>query len=418
MRSLLPLLLLASPAFAEGIAFRPLPAEWRGFLSDLRTLRNAANPAPGPNPLRETLAARAAALEAKAKAGRLSADDAADLGECHVRLGEPLKAVAVLRAARTADPKDYRVTAGLGVAWVAAGDWNQAAASFDDAVEVAPAAWKDVDAAHRTLARARAREGKDADGLDDLFGVTFVGASGKPEAGTIAAAERKKLPANAVAVVQHLLTRSPADARLLWLLGELANATGDVRTAANILDGCVGDFGLKSADARARRKVYRAAADAREKADDHAANRGTQTFKSPRLFAKLTDEARLPKIDPDGVNRLPWAALGDTTTGPKLAPKFLKHVEGLDGKTVELVGFMRPFADGAADEFVLTEYPIGCWFCDQPGPLQVAVIELGEGKRTDYVPGAVVVVGTLALNRTAPERYLFTVAGSRVKRPD
>ncbi len=417
MRALLLLLLLASPAVGDAIPFRPLPVEWRGFLSDLRTLRNAANLAPGPNPLRETLTDRAAALEAKAKTAALSADDAADLGECHVRLGRPLKAIGVLRDARRIDPKHYRAAAGLGIAWVAVGDWNQAANAFDDAVNLAPAAWKDVDTAHRTLARARAKEAKDADGLDDLFGVRFVGESGKPEAGKLAAAERKKLPANAVAIVQHLLTCSPADARLLWQLGEVANATGDVRTAANILDGCVGDFGLKSEDARARRKVYRAAADELAKAEDHATHRGTQAFKSARLFAKLTDEARLPKIDPAGVNRLPWAALGDTAIGPKFAPNFLKHVADLDGKTVELVGFMRPFG-GATDEFVLTEFPVGCWFCDQPGPLQVAVVELAGGKRTEYLLGAVVVTGKLELNRTDPEKHLFAVTGARVKLPE
>lgn len=416
MRALFLLLLLASPLLAQPVPFRPLPVEWRGFLSDLRTLRNAGNRAPGPNPLRDTLSDRVKALESKAKP--LSPDDAADLGECLVRLVQPLKAVGVLRDARRADPKHYRIAAGLGVAWAAAGDWKQAANAFDDAVELAPAEWKAVDIAHRKLSVARSNDAKDADGLDDLFGVTFVGESGKPEAGKIAAAERKKLPANAVAVVQHLLTRMPADARLLWQLAELANATGDVRTAANILDGCVGDFGLKSDDARARRAHYRAAADALAKTEDHAAHKGTQAFKSARLFAKQTDEARLPKIDPTGVNPLPWSALGDTTVGPKFTPKFLKHVADLDGKTVELTGFMRPFADGETAEFILAEFPVGCWFCEQPGPFQVAVVELGDGKRTGYAPGAVVVVGKLELNRTEPERHLFAVVGARVRRAD
>lgn len=417
MRALLLLLLLTSPTLAEVIPFRPLPAEWRGFLSDLRTLRNAANPAPGPNPLRETLTDRVAALEAKAKNGRLSSDEAADLGECLTRLGQPLKAVAALRPARAADAKHHRLAAALGVAWAASGDWNQAVQAFDDAVELAPAEWKDADAASRTLARLRAKEAKDADGLDDLFGVKYLGESGKPEPGKLAAAERTKLPANAVALVQHLLTRFPSDARSLWQLGELANATGDVRTAANILDGCVGDFGLKSPDARARRKVYRAAADELAKGEDHAAHRGTQVFKSARLFAKLTDEARLPKIDPAGANPLPWAALGDTAVGPKFAPAFLKYVRDLDGKTVELIGYMRPFA-GAAGEFVLSEYPVGCWFCDQPGPLQIMIVETADGKKLDFTPGPLVVTGRLELNGTEPERPLFAVTKATAKRPE
>ena len=57
-------------------------------------------------------------------------------------------------------------------------------------------------------------------------------------------AERKKLPANAVAVVQQLALWLPADGRLLWQLGELANVHGDVRTAAAILEGCVTELAL------------------------------------------------------------------------------------------------------------------------------------------------------------------------------
>ena len=51
---------------------------------------------------------------------------------------------------------------------------------------------------------------------------------------------------DAAAVVQQLALWLPADGRLLWQLGEIANATGDVRTAANILDGCVTEFAMKS----------------------------------------------------------------------------------------------------------------------------------------------------------------------------
>ncbi|MBM4069488.1 MAG: hypothetical protein FJ271_11140 [Planctomycetes bacterium] len=62
---------------------------------------------------------------------------------------------------------------------------------------------------------------------DDLFNVRFVGDSGKFEPAKLAAAERAKLPANALAVVQQLLIWMPDDARLFWLLGELYNARAE-----------------------------------------------------------------------------------------------------------------------------------------------------------------------------------------------
>ena len=74
----------------------------------------------------------------------------------------------------------------------------------------------------------------------------------------MAEAERKKLPENAVAVVEQLALWLPADGRLLWQLGELANAHGDVATAAAILEGCVTEFALGAPELRKRRQVYRA----------------------------------------------------------------------------------------------------------------------------------------------------------------
>lgn len=62
---------------------------------------------------------------------------------------------------------------------------------------------------------------------DDLFGVKFIGDSGKFEPAKLAADQRAKLPANALAIVQQLLIWMPDDPRLFWLLGELYNARAE-----------------------------------------------------------------------------------------------------------------------------------------------------------------------------------------------
>ena len=54
--------------------------------------------------------------------------------------------------------------------------------------------------------------------LDDLFGIRYVGEDGSYQPGKLAAAEAKKLPANAAALVQQLALWLPADGRLLWQL--------------------------------------------------------------------------------------------------------------------------------------------------------------------------------------------------------
>ena len=66
----------------------------------------------------------------------------------------------------------------------------------------------------------------------------FVGPDGVYVAGDIDDKERKKLPPDAIAIVQQLVLWHPFDARLYWLLGELYNAEGDVETAFKILDEC------------------------------------------------------------------------------------------------------------------------------------------------------------------------------------
>src|SRR5205823_11097654 len=69
--------------------------------------------------------------------------------------------------------------------------------------------------------------------------VQFVGDEGGYQAGQIAAAQKVKLPDDAIAIVQQLLLWLPHDARLQWLLAELYNAAGDPGSALTLLNECV-----------------------------------------------------------------------------------------------------------------------------------------------------------------------------------
>jgi tetratricopeptide (TPR) repeat protein len=403
--TLLALYLSAAPALAglhySGESVRPLPARWAGYLPDHRALRAVANPKAA-SPLRDSYTAAAAKLEAAARSRTLSADEAADLGALHVRLGRPQKALDVLRPAVRQHPQHFRLAANLGTAWQLAGDLDQATAALEEAVRLTPPQWKTAEQYHLKLVRLRQKEGraaKNAATPDDLFGA--------------------KPPADAVAVAQQLALWLPADGRLLWLLGELANASGDARTAANILDGCVTEFGMASTELREHRRRYRAAADAAEK-KGHRRDRGSIAFESSRALLRGLDPSRLPAIKPDGVNALPWAALAETEFGPKHRPAFLKYVDELDGKRVSLTGYMTPAGNAASEltGFLLTEFPVGCWFCESPGPTQVLTVELADGVTTQYTRAALKVSGTLRLNRIDPERFPFTIADAQIRQAD
>ena len=90
----------------------------------------------------------------------------------------------------------------------------------------------------------------------------FVSDDGTYAAGKLAAAERKKLPPDAIAIVQQILLWHPKDPRLFWLLGELYNADGDVETAANILDAVTFTMGYSNPVVIEHRRVLKQAAEA------------------------------------------------------------------------------------------------------------------------------------------------------------
>ena len=408
-----------------------LPSQWRGFLLDQRALRNLGiKPGSGAavNPLRTQYEADTARLEKTARERKLTADELADLGALYVRLGEAARAVELLRPAQRDHPTHFHIVANLGTAWQMQGDLEQAAVCLEQAVQLAPGKLEKAEQYHLKLVRLRQREAAGTQALDDLFGVRYVGDDDKYEPGKMAAAERKKLPADAAAVLQHLALWLPADARLLWQLAELANAHGDVKTAASIMDGCVTEFGLRAADLRQHRQAVRAAADELAKktgpgGEDaklaHEGHVGGAKPKSSRPLLSKLDPGTLPPISATGVNALPWAVLADTTVDRKFKPTFPKYLQELDGKQVALTGFLQPLGEELeAGSFMLIEYPVGCWYCEMPEVTGIVFIELPAGKTKTYTRSLVKVVGKLQLNATDPENFLYTLSAAKVLEAD
>jgi hypothetical protein len=247
----------------------------------------------------------------------------------------------------------------------------------------------------------------------------FVGPDGKFEAGKLGPEQRKALPADAVAQVQQLALWLPGDARLLWQLAELANAHGDVATSASIMEGCVTEFGLRSADLRAHRQLVRAAAEERtanpDKSTHETGHAGSVKTKSSRPLANKIDEAPLAPIDKKGVNALPWSVVVETTLDRHYKPTFPKYLKELDGLTVELEGFMQPLGeDLECGSFLVIEYPVGCWYCEMPEMTAMVLVDMPEGKSFTYSRGKLKVKGKLKLNGNDPENFLYIVKDAKV----
>ncbi|MBY0528289.1 MAG: DUF3299 domain-containing protein [Gemmataceae bacterium] len=420
-------LLLTSGARAglyySGETIADLPSQWRGFLLDQRALRMiAAKPANGvsASPLRTEYEQAAAKLEKTAKDRKLTADELADLGALYVRLGEVSKALETLRAAEREHTNHFRIAANLGTAWQLQGDLAQAALALQQAVKLAPGKYQKAEEFQLKLVRLRQAQ-RDAQALDDLFGVKYVSAKGDYQPGKLAEEQRKKMPTGAAAIVQQLALWLPADGPLLWQLAEIANAHGDLKTAAAIMDGCVTEFGMSSAELRRHRQLTRAAAD---RADDigmteHEGHLGSMKTRSRRPLANRLNLADLPPISDTGVNALPWVVLAETQVARDFKPTFPKYLKELDGKQISLSGFMQPLGEDAElSSFMLIEYPVGCWFCEIPEMTALVFVEMPRGKTAALTRGLVKITGTLQLNATDPEGFLYTISKAKIAEAD
>lgn len=382
----------------SGETWNELPVRWRGYLLDQQSLRSLAVPGsatrPG-TPLRAAYEAERDRLESLDKTRTLSADEAADLGAIHIRLGEPEKAVTVLRSAHRTSPNHFAIAANLGSAYQLAGDLRQAVTSLEVANELAPAKWKGAEQLHLKLARQRLR-GPKATGLDDLFD-----ANAKPSEASLA-------------LCQTLGLWLPADGRLLWQLGELAHATGDTATAANILDGCVSEFGMSDSVLRDHRAKYKDAPPL-----SHEKHQATVNFRSSRALVRKIESLKLPEVKPNGLNPLPWQLLGMTTIEQPFRPVFADHLKQLDGKRVVMTGYIQPTGDGTdQNELLLIEFQIGCWFCDKPDTTSIMIVRPAPGKPLEMTRDAVRVEGVLRVNAADPESPLYVIQDARVGAPD
>jgi hypothetical protein len=414
--------------YYSGETFAELPSQWRGFLLDQRLLRTlAVKPAPGQSAAgpRARYQAEADRLAKLADTRKLTADEAADLGALYVRLGEVPKALAVLRPAQREHPEHFHLAANLGTAWQLQGDLDQAASALRQAVRLAPGKYQRGEELHLKLVRLRARQSADAQELDDLFGVRFAGPAGKYEPGQLTAEERKKLPLEAAALVQWLALTLPADGRLLWQMAELAATEGELTVAAAMMDGCVTEFGMRAADLRAHRQAMRAAADERLRPAEGGAkpaheggHTGGLKARSSRPLANRFDAA-LPPVDPKGVNAVPWSVITETLVDREYRPTFGKYLKELDGKRVALTGYMQPLGDDLeVGAFLFIEYPVGCWYCEMPGVVNIVLVEQPAGKTRHLTRGAVRVTGQLRLNASDPENFLYTIRDAKVAEAD
>jgi len=254
---------LAEPARGPGakgkiaaLPFGPFEREFSDLLS-IGVEPPPNQPKPEKKPLREHYQDKQAELEKKNRAGALTVDESINLSEYLIRLRQYDAAMTLLGRLAREERNNFMVHANLATAYQLTGQLPQAIDALEQVKSTWPRAWnvwsdqqlqwyKRVETYQAKLVRLRFAESKRASGkldvanlgVDDLFGVHFVGESGQYEAGKLAADQRRKLPPDALAVVQQLLLWMPEDTRLYWLLGELLNVQGDLKMADQVFYQC------------------------------------------------------------------------------------------------------------------------------------------------------------------------------------
>jgi hypothetical protein len=183
--------------------------------------------------------------------------EAVALSAAYLRAGDPAAALNLLAPLSRSRSPDFRVLANLAHAHAVRGEWDEAVnwhslATLEVGLpDTLPGStsdqrkwlqkverqyysrWLQI---HRQ--RAATKPPPEQEEIFPLFEVKFVNDAGKYEPGRLAAAEKAKLPPDAVAVVQQLLLWAPWDTGLYWLLAELYAAEGRVQPADAIFFQC------------------------------------------------------------------------------------------------------------------------------------------------------------------------------------
>jgi hypothetical protein len=99
----------------------------------------------------------------------------------------------------------------------------------------------------------------------------------------------------------------------------------------------------------------------------------------------------------------------------KYRPTFAKYLQELDGRQVVLRGHLQPLGEGPdLEAFLLIENPVGCWYCEMPEMTGIVLVELPAGRTFRATRAPLRVTGTLVLNATDPENYLYIIRDAKV----
>ncbi|GAB4036933.1 DUF3299 domain-containing protein [Spirosoma gilvum] len=132
----------------------------------------------------------------------------------------------------------------------------------------------------------------------------------------------------------------------------------------------------------------------------------TSAFRPAKLPVELTKSKAVPSVAAEPV-KLSWEVLRDVTFKKKwyaeesvymLYPTFGQSIQKLNGKTVELTGYVLP-VDLETNVYVLSAFPYSaCFFCGGAGPESVVSLKFKKSDKKFKTDERRTFRGTLKLN--------------------
>lgn len=120
-----------------------------------------------------------------------------------------------------------------------------------------------------------------------------------------------------------------------------------------------------------------------------------------------------PTPDHELPDDTPWRLLMNVTYGEAAVPSFPDSVRALEGRPIQLTGFMVPLGGQRGQRhFLLSAYPLTCNYCVTGGPSSLVEVVADEPVRFSYDP--VIVHGTFELVADPGTDVMYRIRAARV----
>ncbi len=411
-----------------------LPSSWRGFILDHRELRqlNKIETKKENGSIfissvlriwEEKLVMQAELLRVRSSKQKLTDVEWADWGAILIRLGKNAEALEVLKKGQKQFPKSFWILANLTCAWQLERNWDEAERSMREALDLVPPKLRSIEKIQLKYIEFRKNQKKaDPEKFANLFDLSFTDRDGKVVLRQLSRESKAPVDKEMLAMIQRIALSFPNDGCLMWELSLLSNASGDVKMAKAFLDGCVLELNYSPRLLRQHRQIFKEEVDRLAKLPENehrALSQSRIAFPSNRPLIQTIDESLLPKIKDKGCNDLPWEILSFSHMNKSGGIIFHPYVDKLEGKKVQITGYMQPINDESEfNRFLLIEYPIGCWFCETPETNLIVYVESNMGKKIVFQKKVKKITGILKLNHHDPEDFYYTIEKSEVSDPD